>query len=85
MIGYMDATGTFQETSLYKALCTARDNPDQIVIYFIDECDSAYANALLVLNAVMENKYCTFANGERVEFDRPGVGVLRRVAEDGLL
>jgi cobaltochelatase CobS len=68
MIGYCDATGRFNETTLYRATCEARDNPTKLIIYFIDECDAGYANALVVLNAVMENGYCTFANGERVEF-----------------
>jgi hypothetical protein len=68
MVGYMDATGKFVETSLYHACIEARDNPEKVVVYFIDECDAAYANALMVMNAVMENGYCTFANGERVQF-----------------
>lgn len=68
MIGYMDAMGKFVETSLYHACVEARDNPQKKVVYFIDECDAAYANALMVLNAVMENGYCTFANSERVHF-----------------
>jgi cobaltochelatase CobS len=69
-IGYNDATGRFVETSLYWACKEAAENTDKLVIYFIDECDSGYANALMVLNAVMENGYCTFANGERVHFGR---------------
>lgn len=68
MIGYMDATGKFVETSLYKACKQANENPNQKVMYFVDECDSAYPNALLVMNAVMENGYCTFANGETVHY-----------------
>lgn len=70
MIGFETATGKFQETTLYKAAKTAQENPEQRVIYFIDECDAGYPNALLVLNAVMENGYCTFANGERIEYGR---------------
>lgn len=68
MIGFVDAGGTFQETTLYKACKEASENPEKRVIYFIDECDAGYPNALMVLNAVMENKYCTFANGERIHF-----------------
>ena len=70
MIGYMQATGDFVETTLYHAAKEAAANPDKLVVYFIDECDAGYANALMVLNAVMENGYCTFANGERVHYGR---------------
>lgn len=70
MIGFENATGKFMETTLYKAAKTAAENREQRVIYFIDECDAGYPNALLVLNAVMENGYCTFANGERIEYGR---------------
>lgn len=70
MVGFQTATGTFAETTLYHACKAAAADPDKLVIYFIDECDAAYPNALLVLNAVMENGYCTFANGERVHFGR---------------
>lgn len=70
MIGFENANGKFMETTLYKAAKTAAENREQRVIYFIDECDAGYPNALLVLNAVMENGYCTFANGERIEYGR---------------
>lgn len=70
MIGFENAAGKFMETTLYKASKLAAENPEQRVIYFIDECDAGYPNALLVLNAVMENGYCTFANGERIEYGR---------------
>lgn len=70
MIGFENAAGKFMETTLYKASKLAAENPERRVIYFIDECDAGYPNALLVLNAVMENGYCTFANGERIEYGR---------------
>lgn len=70
MIGFENAAGKFMETTLYHAAKLAQEKPDQHVVYFIDECDAGYPNALLVLNAVMENGYCTFANGERIEYGR---------------
>lgn len=69
-IGYNDAAGNFNATTLYHACKYAAENPEKRVIFFIDECDAGYANALMVLNAVMENGYCTFANGERITFGR---------------
>lgn len=68
LIGYNDAQGQYITTTLYDAVTFAAENPDKLVYFFIDEIDSGYANALMIMNAVMENGYCNFPNGKRIEY-----------------
>lgn len=66
LTGFNNAAGEYVEVTLYRCFKYAEANPEKLVFFFIDEVDSCYPNALLTLNAAMENGHFTFPNGERL-------------------
>ena len=60
LVGYKDATGTYQFTILYIAYKNGG-------VYLLDEVDAGNANVLTILNALLANHVYYFPNGEKVE------------------
>jgi cobaltochelatase CobS len=59
LLGFTDAGGRFHETPFYRAY---KDGG----VYLFDEIDASNPQALVALNAALENGYCVFGNGETV-------------------
>lgn len=56
LMGYMDATGKYQESSVYKAYHNGG-------VLLLDEIDAGNANTLTMLNALLGNGVCGFPCG----------------------
>ena len=63
LLGYMDGHGRYVPGKLYEAL----RGTDKVVL--IDECDRGNDGVLVVLNGALDQRYCTFPNGETVHID----------------
>ena len=61
--GFMDATGKFIETVIYKFMKAKKAE------LMLDEVDNSQAEALIPINALLANGYLTFANGETLYLD----------------
>lgn len=59
LLGFSDAGGRFHETPFYRAY---KDGG----VYLFDEVDASNPQALVAMNAALENGYCVFGNGEMV-------------------
>lgn len=59
LLGFTDAGGRFHETPFYRAY---KDGG----VYLFDEVDASNPQALVAMNAALENGYCVFGNGEMV-------------------
>jgi ATP-dependent Clp protease ATP-binding subunit ClpA len=59
LLGFTDAGGKFHETPFYKAYKNGG-------VYLFDEVDASNPQALVAMNAALENGFCTFGNGEKV-------------------
>ena len=59
LLGFTDAAGRFHETPFYRAY---KDGG----VYLFDEVDASNPQALVALNAALENGHCFFGNGECV-------------------
>lgn len=57
LLGFTDAGGRFHETPFYRAY---KDGG----IYLFDEVDASNPQAMVALNAALENGHCVFGNGE---------------------
>ena len=56
LTGFIDASGTYQETQFYKAF---KDGG----LFFLDEVDASVPEALIILNSAIANGYFDFPNG----------------------
>lgn len=56
LLGFRDATGTYNETEFYKAY---KDGG----VFLWDEVDASNPQALVCFNAALENGHCAFPNG----------------------
>lgn len=63
LLGFVDASGKFQETELYKACTTGG-------VYMLDEFDASDECAAIVLNTALANGYMTFPGVGRVEMHK---------------
>lgn len=57
LTGFIDATGTYQETQFYKAFKNGG-------VFLLDEIDASVPEALVVLNMAIANGYFDFPNGK---------------------
>ncbi|MCA7081854.1 AAA family ATPase, partial [Staphylococcus aureus] len=57
LTGFIDASGTYQETQFYQAFTKGG-------IFFLDEMDASVPEALVILNAAIANRYFNFPNGK---------------------
>jgi len=71
LTGFIDANGTFHESSFYKAL-TFAERGESGAVFMFDEIDASVPVALVAANAALENGYFNFPN-KRVEFDKSKV------------
>lgn len=60
LLGFTDAGGRFHETPFYRAYKNGG-------VYLFDEVDASNPNAMVALNAAIENGKCVFGNGEEVD------------------
>jgi hypothetical protein len=63
LFGYMDGHGRYVPGKAYEAL----RGKDKLVL--IDECDRGNDGVLVSWNAILDQRYVVFPNGERVEID----------------
>lgn len=56
LTGFIDASGTYQETQFYKAWTNGG-------LFFLDEIDASVAEALIILNSAIANGYFDFPIG----------------------
>ena len=59
LTGFIDASGTYQETQFYKAFKNGG-------LFFLDEVDASSPDALVIINAALANGYFDFPKG-RIE------------------
>ncbi len=77
LLGFNDATGTYQETELYR--WASHDGPCGLLI---DEIDGSHPNALLSINAALANGLAVFPPGQvKISDDKICVATANTVGE----